>query len=206
MAETKAKEAHVWKRDDLDHYVEPQRCTAQLLARERFVGGIHDPACGFGNIVKACHAAGYQATGSDLVDRTDGAPWFSWRHDFLALGEMQARISSIICNPPYYGGKGTEAFIRRALVVATHKVAIFVDRRFLTGQGRARGLYREHPPTRIWEITPRPSCPPGEYLAAGNVAGGGSADYSWLVWSLTEPSGPTAHGWLTVDDLPKPVA
>lgn len=76
------------------------------------------------------------------------------------------------------------------------KFCVFVDRRFLTGKRRAAGLYAEHPPTRVWEITPRPSCPPGEYLEAGNKAGGGTADYCWIVWDITAPSGQTALGWL----------
>ena len=201
-ADKRERGAHIWRRDELDWYQEPGRCTAQLLARERFVGDVHDPCCGGGNIVKALLAGGYAARGSDVVRRVPAdTPWWAGERDFLGA---RFDYANLVMNPPYFGGKGTEAFIRRALEVTFGKVAVFVDRRFLTGQGRARGLYREHPPTRIWEITPRPSCPPGEYIEAGNVAGGGTADYCWIVWSMTEPSGPTAHGWLTVDDLAAP--
>lgn len=197
MDEPKAKDAHVWKRDELDWYQEPRRVTDQLLAVERFVGPVFDPCCGAGSMVHALLDAGYEAWGSDVRLRVPAdTPWWRGERDFLA---ERYDYANICCNPPYFGGKGTEAFIRRALEVAEGKVAVFVDRRFLTGQGRAMGLFREHPPTRIWEITPRPSCPPGEYLEAGNKAGGGTSDYAWLVFDQTAPAGLTRLGWLTLD-------
>jgi len=193
------RKSHIFERDPLDWFVEPSRCTAQLLAKERFVGPVFDPSCGQGNIVTALLAAGYEAWGNDIVRRVPlTTAWWRGERDFLT---EPCEYANIVCNPPYFGGKGTEAFIRRALEVTEGKVAVFVDRRFLTGQGRARGLYRDHPPARIWEITPRPSCPPGAYLEAGNIAGGGTADYAFIIWDLTAPPGPTVHGWLTVDDL-----
>lgn len=201
MPDPKAKGAHLWARDPLDHYVEPERVTAQLLAVEGFVGLIHDPCCGIGNVVKACRSAGYhRATGSDLVRRVDASQtWYVGEGDFLAAPDVRC-MDNVICNPPYFGGKGTEGFIRKALAVAQGKVAVFVDNRFLTGKARAQGLWRDHPPTRVWMISPRPSCPPGSYLAAGNKAGNGSSDYVWLVWDLTSPPGSTALGWLTPAD------
>lgn len=196
MTEKTEKAAHIWARDALDWYVEDQRVTRQLLGVERFVGAIYDPCCGMGNIVQACRDAGYIALGSDIKRRVrSDADWFLGEKDFLQ-DDFLVYAPNFLMNPPYFGGAGTEAFIRRALGVATGKVCVFVDRRFLTGKRRAAGLYTEHPPTRVWEITPRPSCPPGEYLEAGNKAGGGTADYAWLVWDLTAPSGATALGWL----------
>ena len=198
MTETKAKEAHVWARDELDWYREPSRCTTQLLAVEAFVGSVYDPCCGAGSTIEALLAAGHEAWGSDIRRRVPlDTPWWRGERDFLA---ERYDYANVVMNPPYFSGKGTEAFIRRALEVVEGKIAVFVDRRFLTGQGRARGLYRQHPPTRVWEITPRPSCPPGEWLEAGNKAGGGTADYAWLVWDQTAPRGGTSLGWLTVDN------
>ncbi|WP_226576484.1 TRM11 family methyltransferase [Acuticoccus sediminis] len=194
------KNAHVWEQDELNWYVEPTRATEQLLGVERFTGRILDPCCGQGNIVTTLLAAGYDAIGSDIVDRTGGAPWFQGKldalkdygFDYLAAADCP----NIIMNPPFYRAKGAEAFIRLALSSATGKVAAFVDARFIFGADRATGLYAEYPPHRVWIITPRVSCPPGSYLAAGNKAGGGSADWCWLVYDMTAPFAGTRLGWL----------
>jgi hypothetical protein len=141
-------------------------------------------------------SAGFEATGSDIKRRVSPlTPWFVGEIDFLK--DFDEKPENIIFNPPFFKAKGAEACIRKALACARVKVAAFVDVKFLSGNGRAEGLYAEFPPSRIWHITPRPSCPPGEYLAAGNKAGGGTPDYCWIVWSLLEPPSPLAEtGWL----------
>lgn len=192
--ETKAKNSHVWERDGLDWYVEPETSTSALLKVERFVGRIHDPSCGQGNIVRTLIANGYHASGSDLVDRAGSPGWFKGKADFLGPAAIYAE--NIVMNPPFYKAKGAEAFIRKALEVATGKVAAFVDIKFLAGGGRANGLYRELPPNRVWIITPRPSCPPGEVLKAGGKAEGGTADWIWMVWDKTAPHSGTVINWL----------
>ncbi|RWM29441.1 hypothetical protein [Mesorhizobium sp.] len=186
MLDTKAKAAHVWKRDALDWYVEEDFVTRALAKVERFVGSVLDPCCGQGNIVTALLASGVEAVGSDIVERApEGTPWFLGTADFR---EVAAIAQPNICmNPPFFRAKGAEAFIRKALSLASGKVAAFTDIKFLASDGRAKGLYAEFPPNRIWSISPRPSCPPGEYLLAGGEADGGTADYVWLVWDLTAP-------------------
>lgn len=194
MPELRPTNAHTWARDGLDWYVEERRASEQLFAVERFVGEIADPCCGQGNIVLSAHEAGYHAYGSDVVRRVD-AEWFWKEHDFFSDAPFQA--SNIVSNPPFFRGKGAEAFIRKALETATHKVAVFVSIGFLAGAGRAAGLFRDHPPHRVWIVTPRVSCPPGEWLSAGNKAGGGKDDWCWLVYDRLSPWRGTDTGWLT---------
>lgn len=199
MSETAAarplKRDHVFDRAEHDWYQEPSWVTTALLSVERFVGPCLDPACGGGNIVEALMASGIHARGTDIITRT-GADWFLGEADFLSAYVAKDAFPNIVCNPPYKGGKGSEAFIRKALSLASGKVAMFVDIRFLAGATRANGLFAEHPPTRIWIVTPRPSCPPGAWLAQGNKAGGGTADYCWIVYDLTSPQTTTQFGWL----------
>jgi hypothetical protein len=195
----RAKASHVWERDGLDWYQEPEWVTRGLLRVEQFIGGIWDPACGGGNIVRAAASAGHEVMASDVVQRCDDA-LFTMQADFLTL-ETTLSPPNIIMNPPYFRAAGAEAFIRKAieLVVCKEgggKVAAFVDHRFIAGKERAAGLFHEWPPSRIWQVTPRPSCPPGKWLEAGNKAGGGTADYVWLVWSFAEPNDETRFGWL----------
>lgn len=193
LASGYARAEHEW-------YVEPTYCTLALISVERFHGVTLDPACGGGNIVKTFCDAGLNAIGTDIVKRVDGLPeWFAGTSDFLDHDVyLIPKVQNIVCNPPFMRAKGTEAFIRKALAIATSKVAIFTDIKFLAGQKRAHGIYSELPPDRVWIINPRPSCPPGEYLLDGGEAKNGQADWCWLVWDLDRASfkGPTQLGWL----------
>lgn len=191
----KEKKAKLWARDELDWYVEPTVATEALLGVERFVGRIFDPCCGAGNIPKTCIVQGYDAFGSDVVNRLGYAPaWWLGESDFMAC--IQSPYENIIMNPPFFRAKGAETFIRHALHVCRGKVAAFVDIRFIAGAERANGLFREHQPSRIWVVTPRVSCPPGAYLATGNKAGNGSSDWCWLVWDENRSAKSTEFCWL----------
>lgn len=199
MSTPTAKKAHVWERDALDWYVEPEQATTALLGAERFVGSVLDPCCGGGNIVRACMGVHLHVRGADITDRVTVSgvvpPWWLGTQDFLAR-TMPVPFDNIIMNPPFFRAKGTEAFIRQALRLCRGKVAAFVDVRFLAGAERANGLFREHCPDRIWIITPRVSCPPGEYLMAGGKAGNGSSDWAWVVWSENRAVTSTTLSWL----------
>lgn len=190
----KGKGAKIWERDELDWYIEPIRATEALLTVERFCGGIHDPCAGGGNIVTTLRAAGYDASGSDVVDRAGFPDWFCGVADFLTDEAISS--TNYVFNPPFFRAKGAEAFIRKALALAGGKVCAFVDIRFIAGAQRANGLFKDHPPSRIHVITPRVSCPPGSHLAAGGKAQNGTSDWCWLVWSKTEETTHTTFGWL----------
>lgn len=193
----KEKKATIWKRDGLDWYVEEARAVDGLLAVEKFMGIIHDPACGIGTIPEACIRQNYRATGTDLVRRApfEDGRWWQGCYDFLTA--PMGMFENIICNPPFFKGAGTEAFIRRALSLTSGKVAIFTSIKFLAGGKRANGLFKDHTPTRIWVVTPRVSCPPGEYLKAGEKAGGGTDDWCWIVWDKSSPApAMPALGWI----------
>jgi hypothetical protein len=189
--------ARIWPRAKDDWYVEPEDVTLGLAAMETFRGRTWDPACGQGNVVRGLIASGLKhAFGTDKVRRTDEA-WFRGEMDFLADGLVApSGVSNIVFNAPYGRAKVAEAFIRRALPLAEHKVAAFVEARFLFGERRAQNLFAELPPTRIYYVVPRPSVPPGEYLAAGHKASGGKADYVWLVWDKAAPIGLQGGGWI----------
>lgn len=180
-----------------DWYVEPVEATALLLAHEDFGPVVWDPACGGGNVCRAVIASGRVAQGTDIVRRApdEDSDWWMGEEDFLESRDICPR-HSIITNPPFFRAAGTEAFIRHALRSNAAKIAIFTDIKFLAGQRRANGLFKDHPPTRVWICAKRPSCPPGEHLAAGHKAEGGTADWCWLVWDLAAPTGMTQLGWL----------
>lgn len=179
-----------WPKVEDDWFVEPIAATEFLLKRESFAGlRILDPACGQGNIVRTCLAGGLNAWGCDLRERiATKPPWFLGRRDYLALHSADPVMTSteaVITNPPYGRALLAEAFIRSALdMPSVQKVAAFVNAKFLFGAGRAKGLFAEHPPSRVWPVVPRPSCPPGQFLLDGGKAQGGVENYVWMVWDV----------------------
>ncbi len=180
-----AEGRHAFALEPDGFYVEPAWCTDFLLDRESFADMVvWDPACGGGNIVKTLRQAGLTAFGTDLrlrVGEAEQQVWCLGTRDFLEY--VMVNFDAIVTNPPYGHAKTAEAFIRRALEYGTlQKLAVFVNAKFMFSKARAAGLFKEHPPTRIWPILPRPSCPPGQYLKAGGKATGGVADYVWMVW------------------------
>lgn len=200
MKRAALKNTRQWLRDPHEWYVEESRASDALFDVERFVGGIWDPACGRGNIVEAARSAGYTGViGSDLIKRVD-APWHIGDIDFLNA-PLEPFPGSIVTNPPFYRGQGTERFIRRAIGLGASKVAVFVSLSFLAGHKRATGLFVDHPPARVYVITPRVSCPPGEWLLAGNKAGGGAEDWCWMVFDQTTPRMTTTFHWLDTKAL-----
>lgn len=189
-------------------YQEPVAATEFLLKREPIQGGVWDPACGAGNIVTACLAAGLPAVGTDLRDRVTkrsrNGPvrpwWFIGTGDFLTqtdeLWNAVTWMPNVVTNAPYGGAKLAEAFIRKAVALhGVQKVCAFVNSKFLFSDGRAEGLYAEIPPDRIYPVRPRPSCPPGAFLRAGGKAEGGIENFVWLIWDLAQPTGRTEFIW-----------
>jgi hypothetical protein len=176
----KRRAAHIFPKASDGFYVEPEWVSRRLFEEEKFGIEVYDPACGWGTILTEARRAGYLVFGSDIVDRrrhglTDGA---FLRQDFLA--EEWSRVvappdASIVCNPPF---DHVEEFCRRALEISTAKVAMIC----LVRRLNAAHWLRELPLRRIWLLTPRPSMPPGKWIAAGNKPGGGTQDFVWLVF------------------------
>jgi hypothetical protein len=200
----KSLRAHIWPREQAGHYVEPEWCSIRLFEEEWFgpAGSlVFDPAAGWCRIPKAAAAAGYTALGADIVDRRlnrqmlDGSIAFA-TGDFLERPPIPA-VHSIVCNPPF---NHIQAFCERALEIATHKVAMLVPLRRLPAARWLGGL----PLETVWVMTPRPSMPPGSYIAAGNKPGGGSQDFCWLVFRKGLSPGRRGCGGFTATPSPTP--
>jgi hypothetical protein len=185
----KRRDSHIFEKEEHGHYVEPEWCSRRLFEVEKFKGAIYDPACGWGRILHAAKAAGYQVQGSDIVDRRHhGLNSQFHRRDFLF---RQEDISgSVVSNPPF---DHVEEFCQRALDLGATRVAMIC----LTRRLNAAHWLENLPLRRIWLLTPRPSMPPGSWIAAGNKPGGGKQDFCWLVFGAGIGS-PTVH-WLHRD-------
>jgi hypothetical protein len=185
MKVPRARKAHIFARDKHDHYVEPNWVSERLFDVESFESPVHDPACGWGRILRAADARGYATSGGDVVDRkrrNNVAPNAAFRvEDFLTCRGLH---DSIACNPPF--GLIPE-FIQRSLDVVrgVGKVAILCPIRRLP----AMRWMRETPLARVWLLTPRPSMPTGSHILQGGYVGGGTADFCWLVFDALSLEG-----------------
>ncbi len=175
------RESSLWAREENDWYVEPEWVSARLFEEERFEGSIHDPACGSGNIVKSALAAGLDATGSDIVARS---AYCEREQNWLQADELFP-FSNIVSNPPFKlcddRRSGTFPFVEKCLEMSLRKVALLLPSNWIQGDKRSRWL-ATLPLRRVWFISPRPSMPPGQVIAAGQKPGNGTTDYCWLIF------------------------
>lgn len=202
------------KRHPLDWYCEEGWVTRQLFKaldgfRDDLAQGLAfwDPAAGYGRTASELAYPGYNCWLSDVVDNVDWSlfelspgpkPKFFFA-DFTEAARAPAPCS-IVCNPPYSYIKGiAEAFVRRALQLATGRVCMLLPIKWLSTQVRYR-LFTEFPPAQILVLTQRPSMPPGDRIELmGNRAfRNGMIDYCWIVWDVREPTAPgeTRTIWL----------
>lgn len=214
------------KRHPYDWYVEQgwewEQIVAAIGLREQANGSaIWDPAAGFGHSAARLQGMGF--TGelflSDLVNRVD---WDGFERpaqalfcglDFIEecpIDRKPGRPLSIWCNPPfsyrhyYLDGRKmivSEAFVRRALQVATDRVVMILPAKWLAmGKKRSRLVRIDHPPQYVLHFCERPSMPPGDMIEAmgGRAYRGGMVDYCAVVWDVREPTAPgeTRTIWL----------
>jgi hypothetical protein len=78
------------------------------------------------------------------------------------------------------------------LAIATFKVAMLCPLRRLPA---AHWLQRL-PLESVYQLTPRPSMPPGTLIAAGHRLGGGTQDFVWLVFNKRMTAAVPRLRWL----------
>jgi hypothetical protein len=197
----RARAAHIFDKEARGHYVEPAWVSARLFEVDDLgpPGSlIYDPACGWGTILRSAINAGYRVTGSDIVDRLHRKQLklksitFN-RLNFLDGGSTPSFVTSIVCNPPF---DFVPEFCERSLEIADYKVAMIMLLRRLP----AAHWLEQLPVETIYMLTPRPSMPPGSYIAAGNKPGGGTQDFCVLVMNrLRSRRKPPVMRWLHRD-------
>ena len=190
MSRTKPKHSNRLRAED-EWYVEPAWCVEALADAEELSHVIYDPACGGGVIPTTLAARGHPVHATDIVNRGDN---WDYQHDFIRDPPLFPH-SDIVCNPPYLRGEGTIAFINRAVNAGYRKSCFIVNESFLFSR-RRMDMFKQWPLERIWFLSDRPSMPPGELLASGEIeAKGGTANYAWLVFRPGYEGEPTC-GWI----------
>ena len=183
------RRTHIFPKESNGHYVEPAWCSRRLFEVEKFKGPIVDPACGWGTILHEAAAAGYRVVGNDIVDRCQYPQFTVIERDFLAWSNL---IGDVVCNPPF---DLVREFCEHAVRLRGRRVDRKVAMICLVRRLNAAHWLEDLPLRRIWLLTPRPSMPPGSWIAAGNKPGGGTQDFCWMVFEHGYKGAPTI-GWL----------
>lgn len=167
--------------DGPDYFPTPAWATFALADNERFDGDIWECACGDGAMSEVFEEVGYNVTSSDLYDRGFGEAGV----DFLTANR---KSNNIVTNPPYNCAEG---FVRSGIQNAEKKFALLLRLAFLEGANRARTIFSEIPPSRVWVFSERITF----YPAGANRKGSGTTAYAWFVWDKSAPNN-TELKWL----------
>ena len=130
-------------REGNDFYATPYVATRRLLSKLRDLGvqlphRISEPAVGMGHIAKVLERAGYEVSGSDIVDRG----WPNTKIENFLEKKSPVDGEAIITNPPY---KYSLDFVTHAMdLLENGQLCIMLLKiQFLTGVGRYDTLYRD---------------------------------------------------------------
>ncbi len=164
-----------------DFFPTPRWATFALIDNERFEGEIWECACGNGAMSRVLEETGCSVPSSDLYDRGHGDAGI----DFLTVTRQ---ADNIITNPPYNSAEG---FVANGVKLARRKFALLLRLAFLEGAKRARTIFAECPPSRVWVFSERITF----YPIGVEVKGTGTTAYAWFVWDKDAPNGTELH-WL----------
>lgn len=151
-----------------DFFPTPAWATHALIDNEKFVGDIWESACGNGAMSRVLEQTGETVISSDLFDRGYGVSGV----DFL---KPDRTADNIVTNPPYNAAEG---FVLSGVTHARRKFALLLRLAFLEGANRARTIFAECPPSRVWVFSERITF----YPAGAVQKGTGTTAYAWFVW------------------------
>ena len=126
--------------DGPDFFPTPRWATFALIENEKFNGEIWECACGDGTMSRVLEETGQPVRSTDLYDRGFGEVGV----DFLM---SQLGADNIVTNPPYNCAEG---FVASGVKLAKRKFALLLRLAFLEGVNRAKTIFTDNPPSRVW--------------------------------------------------------
>ena len=189
------------EREALDYYATP---TAEVINILETLGydftdqTILEPCVGGGHMVAGIQS--YLANhdqvpaslkGTDVMDRAFRSNIWQLQYglDFLADDYPIDKADVVIMNPPY---ATLEPFLIRALEIAQDKLIVLCRTQVLEGGGRYNNVFKDNPPTAVYQYVERIQC----WRDGIKPAGTSAQAYCWLVWDKKAPAAaPTLH-WI----------
>lgn len=189
------------EREELDYYATPTTEVKNILDTLGYDftdKSILEPCCGGGHMI-----AGIQQyitnnlqtpkslQGTDYMDREFRSSIWHLQYglDFLADDYPIDNVDIIIMNPPY---STIEPFLIRALEIAQDKLIVLCRTQVLEGSGRYEKIFKDNPPTDIYQYVDRIQCWKGGIKPSGTSA----QAYCWLVWDKKAPAAAPKLHWI----------
>jgi hypothetical protein len=184
------------EREEDDYYATPPAEVYNILETLNLdfsnVNDILEPCIGGGHmlnaIIKYCYENDYRKInfiGTDFKDRgyQCGIPSSDIKYglDFLSDDYPIDSADVIIMNPPY---ATLEPFLIRALEIAKRYLIVLCRTQVIEGESRYEKIYKENPPTYIYQYVDRIQCWKGGVVPKGSSA----QAYCWLVWDKNDTS------------------
>lgn len=161
-----------------DFFPTPRWATYALVENEKFDGEIWECACGDGSMSRVLEERN-RVYSSDLYDRGFGDSGY----DFL---KPHRTADNIVTNPPYNCAEG---FVASGIKHSRRKFALLLRLAFLEGGNRARTIFSECPPSRVWVFSERITF----YPSGVEPKGSGTTAYAWFVWDKEAPGRTELH-------------
>lgn len=115
--------------------------------------------------------------GTDIQNRGFSNEYWEtgYGFDFLDDDYPHDNVDIIIMNPPY---ATLEPFLIRALEIAKKKLIVLCRMQVLEGSGRYEKIFKDNPPTAIYQYVDRIQCWKNGEEPEGSSAQG----YCWVIW------------------------
>lgn len=193
------------EREEKDYYATPTDEVLNILNELKFdfsqqtilepcIGGGH-MADGILRYIDENAQSWVRLVGTDIQDRGyDDSNWvITTGLDFLADEYPYDNVDVVIMNPPY---SILEPFLIRALEIAQDKLIVLCRMQVLEGEGRYNKIFKDNPPTDVYQYVDRIQCWKNGKEPEGSSAQG----YCWLVWDKQNPvENPRLH-WIRRTD------
>ena len=159
---------------------------------------ILEPCCGGGHMIAGIQQYLNQNNqipskllATDYKDRDFRSnKWnITYNLDFLSDDYPIEKADVIVMNPPY---STIEPFLIRALEIAQDKLIVLCRTQVLEGAGRYDNIFKDNPPTEVYQYVDRIQCWKGGVRPQGTSA----QAYCWLIWDKQRKGEPTQLHWI----------
>ena len=189
------------EREELDYYATPTAEVKNILDTlgYDFTGQtILEPCIGGGHMIAGIQKyldeneqIPAQCYGTDFKDRDFRSTKWDLQYGIDTLSDDYPidKADIVIMNPPY---STIEPFLIRALEIAQDKLIVLCRTQVLEGASRYNNIFKNNPPTEIYQYIDRIQCWKGGKKPTGSSA----QAYCWLVWDKKAPAATPKLYWM----------